>query len=593
MATSQPPGSDDSGDSSDSDDPSDHDDPPAPPEAPSVSLTPQPIKSFLFSWDAVDGATQYRLLENPDGQSGFVEVAILEEGTAEYRHEVFLPSRVSASYILQACNDVDCTDSAPVMVDGSLAEAAGYIKASNTHMIGDGFTDVADDFGHAVALSADGSTLAVGAYGEDGAGAGVNGDQHDHSAMGNGAVYVFRREAGVWQQHAYLKASVPANTYRFGYSLALSADGRTLAVGAERDHTAVRESGSVYVFVLDESGWREEALLKTSNADVGDYFGTALALSSDGNRLAASSPREDSDGNDNSDNSVSNSGAVYIFDRVDGSWTEQALLKAPNPDAEDHFGSSLALSVDGLVLGVTARGEDSDARGVDDTEKLADNSAEDSGAAYVFEFDAESGWAFKNYLKASNSEAGDQFGSSLALSGDGQTMVVGATLEDSSATGVDGDQTYNSAVYSGAAYVFVRNADGWQQQAYLKASNSQNNDHFGSAVALSDDGSTLVIGAPDEDGATTGLNGDEYDDQSNMNSGAVYGFVRSDGVWQQFSYVKASNTGGWDYFGGALALSADATTLAVGAKGEDSAATGIGGDQEDNGAEKSGAVYLY
>src|SRR5215831_5975309 len=88
------------------------------------------------------------------------------------------------------------------------------------------------------------------------------------------------------------------------------------------------------------------------------------------------------------------------------------------------------------------------------------------------------------YIKASNTDRGDQFGSSVALSGN--TLVVGANFEASAATGVNGNQTDNSAHNAGAAYVFVRDGTNWSQQAYLKASNTESNDNF-SRVAISGD----------------------------------------------------------------------------------------------------------
>ncbi len=116
---------------------------------------------------------------------------------------------------------------------------------------------------------------------------------------------------------------------------------------------------------------------------------------------------------------------------------------------------------------------DSNATGVNGDQ--ADNSAGNSGAAYVFTRDSTT-WTQQAYLKASNTEANDYFGYSVTISGD--TLVVGAPYEDSAATGVDGEQKYNLAADSGAAYVFTRGGTTWSQQAYLKASNTGSNDYF-------------------------------------------------------------------------------------------------------------------
>src|SRR5262249_8473838 len=147
---------------------------------------------------------------------------------------------------------------------------------------------------------------------------------------------------------------------------------------------------------------------------------------------------------------------------------------------------------------------------------------------------------------------------------------------------------------SGAAYIFARTGGTWAQQAYVKASNTDANDLFGFALALSSDGNTLAVGASAESSSATGINGNQGDNTA-MASGAVYVFVRSGGTWAQEAYVKASNTNAHDGFGyyHRIALSADGSTLAVGAAGEASGTTGINGSQADNSSAFSGAVYVY
>src|SRR5262245_6223338 len=100
----------------------------------------------------------------------------------------------------------------------------------------------------------------------------------------------------------------------------------------------------------------------------------------------------------------------------------------------------------------------------------------------------------QGYLKASNTNANDEFGYLIAFSGD--TLVVGAPNEDSNAAGVNGDQTNNSSADSGAVYVFTRTGGVWTQQAYLKASIPNSGDQFGVSVAI--DGDTLAVGAMNE-----------------------------------------------------------------------------------------------
>ena len=198
------------------------------------------------------------------------------------------------------------------------------------------------------------------------------------------------------------------------------------------------------------------------------------------------------------------------------------------------------------------------------------------------------------YFKASNTAASDYFGTSVTLSGDGTTLVVGADSEDSSAIGVNGDQASNAAASSGAVYVYVRDVAGaWSQQAYVKASNTGTSDWFGASVALSGAGSTLAVGVRFEDGNATGMGGNQASNGA-VESGAIYVLERDGaGAWSQRSYVKASNTGADDRFGASVALSETGSTLAAGAYQEDSNASGIGGDQASNGISDFGAVYLY
>ena len=126
------------------------------------------------------------------------------------------------------------------------------------------------------------------------------------------------------------------------------------------------------------------------------------------------------------------------------------------------------------------------------------------------------------YVKASNTQAYDYFGTTLSLSGDGHTLAVGANSEDSNATGIGGDQNDNSAGRSGAVYVFIRSSGGdWLQQAYVKASNTQAGDNFCTALSLSGDGDTLAVGAKFEASNATGIGGDQTDNSA-FGAGAVY-----------------------------------------------------------------------
>src|SRR5260221_6190414 len=235
--------------------------------------------------------------------------------------------------------------------------------------------------------------------------------------------------------------------------------------------------------------------------------------------------------------------------------SQQAYLKASNTDRGDSLGGSVAVSGNTMVVG--APSECSNATGVNGNQN--DNSAGSSGAAYVFVRSA-SGWSQEAYLKASNTGANDQFGTTVALSDD--TVVVGAPGESSQATGVNGNQSDNDAPYSGAAYVFVRSGTNWTQQGYLKASNTELLDLFGISVTVS--GDTIVVGANRESSRATGVNGDESDNSAQY-AGPAYVFVRSGTNWSQQAYLKASNTGGGGFFGGSVAVSKG--TVVAGGRG--------------------------
>ncbi|WP_293256783.1 DUF4215 domain-containing protein [Nannocystis sp.] len=332
---------------------------------------------------------------------------------------------------------------------------------------------------------------------------------------------------------------------------------------------------------------------KASNTQSGDVFGELIALSADGNTLAVGAQGEDSAATgingDQANNAAVDAGAVYVFVRAGKAWSQQAYVKASNTGSGDGFGVNLALSANGDTLAVAAFQEDSAATGIDGDQDS--NTAPTSGAVYVFAR-ANSVWSQQAYVKASNAEANDAFGIGVALSGDGDTLAVGAQGEDSAATGVGGDQASNAVTGSGATYVFVRTNNSWSQQAYIKASNTGSGDFFGNRLALSGNGDTLAVAARDENSAATGINGNQADNTA-VGAGAAYVFVRVNNAWSQQAYVKASNAQKSDHFGWSIALSTNGNTLAVGANFEDSAATGINGDQANNAAADSGAAYVF
>ncbi|MFS1526376.1 FG-GAP repeat protein [Microbulbifer sp. 2304DJ12-6] len=570
----------------------------APRQPQNFGLSFEAIKLFRFKWDTVEGASHYRLQENPDGVSGFSQVGEdIPQGTETFALEAPLYARTNAQYFLQACNEGGCSDSEIVSISGSLVESIGYFKASNT--------DPIDLFGSSVSLSNDGNTLAVGVVNEDSNATGINGDQSNNDLVESGAVYVFVRNDITWAQQAYIKASNTNLDDRFGKAVSLSGDGNTLAVGThgedsnatgingDQSNNDFIESGAVYMFARTGTTWTQQAYIKASNTNLDDRFGVTVSLSGDGNTLAVGAPNESSNatgiGGDQTNNDGWFSGAAYIFVRTEATWVQQAYVKASNTDIGDAFGQSVSLSRDGNTLAVGAYNEESNATGIDGNQTNNDDWS--SGAVYIF-VRTEATWAQQAYVKASNAGKSDTFGRPVSLSGDGNTLAVGAYNEASNATGIDGDQSNNDFYGSGAVYVFARTGITWAQQAYVKASNTDRGGLFGHSVSLSGDGNSLGVGALNEKSNARGINGNQANTDEGS-SGAVYVFARTNTTWSQQAYVKANNTEREDFFSTSVSLSGDGNTLAVGAEGEDSDATGIDGDSTNNDAPVSGAVYVY
>jgi hypothetical protein len=437
-------------------------------------------------------------------------------------------------------------------VDAGDAHRPTYLKASNT--------DRRDWFG--VGLAWSGDDLVVGASREASTATGIDGDQDDDSAPDSGAVYVFRRSESAdpeWAQKTYIKASNAGAGDRFGYSVAPAGD--LMAIGAFGESSAARgldgdqsddsapASGAVYVFQRDGDDWQQGAYIKASNSEAGDLFGFSVALW--GDTLAVGAPLEDGSATgvegDQAACCASDSGAVYVFQRVGEEWQQEAYIKSSNTDIGHNFGYAVSLYQDTLVVG----------------------SPNFDNAVYTFERSGSS-WQEEFRLRGTYADVADRFGCSVALWG-GEVLAVGASNDD-----------------GGVAYVFQRTLTGWRADARVKGSHTGYSDDFGTSVAL--DGRLLVVGAPGEAINARGVDGDPRD-RSLTESGAAYAFWRGDTTWDQQAYIKASNAGVADIFGASVAIRDG--VVAVGARGEASAATGIDGKQSDNTAGDSGAVYIY
>jgi predicted NBD/HSP70 family sugar kinase len=365
-----------------------------------------------------------------------------------------------------------------------------------------------DSLGYATALSSDGNTCAVGACTDDNTG-----------GTDAGSVYVFTRSGAAWTQQARLQAADAAASDRFGYSVALSSDGNTCAIGAMADSNSGGSfAGSVYVFTRSGSTWVQQARLQAGDAAADDQFGFCVALSSDGNTCVVGANRDDNTGG-------TNTGSAYIFTRSGSTWTQQARLQAGDVVESDNFGYAAALSSDGNTCAVGAP-------------YFGSASA---GAVYIY---TRSGTTWTQQAQLHSSDAGnfDFLGTSVALSSDGNLCVTGAE-GDNNTGGTD----------AGSVYVFTRSGATWTQQARLQAADAEASDRFGYSVALSSDGNTCAIGAM-------------ADSNSGGNfAGSAYVFTRSGSTWVQQTRLQAADAAANDQFGFCVALSSTGRTISVGA----------------------------
>lgn len=534
------------------------------------------------------------------GTTYTVEIIPLVEGT------ISISVPVGSAYDAAGNgNTVSNTLSWTFAASGTFYKQQAYVKPGNVN----DWTQ----FGTSVAI--DGDFLAVGSYAEQSGYTGVfNGSTipaggYDYDS---GAVYVYKRSGVNWIQDAYIKSTIPYESQWFGNSLDLH--GNTLAVGVLQEHnlavttiwngtTPVEERlsdnvGAVYVYARTQSGWAMESYIKAAHQRWYYYFSYDISLYD--NTLVVSTIDDESNTttilsgeNTAKDNSLTDVGAVYVYRRANGVWQQEAYIKASNAGQGDIFGQSVSLYKDTLV--VSAMSEDSSATGVTNgaTSSL-DNSSADSGAVYVYVRN-NSIWTQQAYIKAGNSEAGDFFGSSVSVFED--TLAVGAKREDSNQSTISNNATSsvdNSAINSGAVYIYKRTGVNWAQEAYIKAKNPFDNNEFGHEVVLQKD--RLAVAAPNErSNSKLILNGENVDyDTSLANAGAVYVYERSGTSWSQVSYIKASNTLLDGYFGWHLDM--DGATLVVSEPGDSSNQNSItnGSTSSTNTSlQLSGAAFVY
>jgi hypothetical protein len=366
-----------------------------------------------------------------------------------------------------------------------------------------------DNFGFSISL--DSNTALIGAPGDD-----------DNGAY-SGSVYVFIRTSTNWTQQVKLHASDGEDNDYFGGSVSLDDD--TVLIGACGDDDNGRYSGSAYVFIRNGTTWTQQAKLLASDGATEDFFGRSVSLSGDTALIGAFYD----------DDNGYYSGSAYIFTRTGTTWAQQTKLLASDGTVGDCFGYSVSLDGDTALIGVASD----------------DASGSDSGSAYVFTRSGTT-WIQQAKLLASDGGYGDNFGNSVAISGD--TALIGAFNDD------DNHQTN-----SGSAYVFTRTGTTWTQQAKLLASDITYEEFFGYSVSLDVD--TALIGA-------------YYGDGTEMDTGSAYVFTRTGTTWIQQAKLIASDGAADDEFGNSVFLAGDTALI------------GAFSDDNENGFD-SGSVYAF
>lgn len=393
------------------------------------------------------------------------------------------------------------TDTAAVDVNAAPAEVAvAYGKRTllNSQKLSAAEALSGDMIGTSIALSDSGSSLLVGASGDDLAG------------TDSGAVYSYKYDNGQWALHQKITSPAAGQplTY-FGSAVALNEEGKLAVVGASGENGDI---GAAYVLVRRDGSWHVTARLAAADGAAGDYFGSQVALSADGLTAVVASP-----------NAAEGQGVVYVFVDQGGAWTLQARLVASDGGAEDGFGVSLALSDDGSRLLVGAA---SDKREI--------------GAAYVYQR-AGGAWAEAQKLTASDPAEGDRFGFPVAISGDGSLALISAVGDSS---------------YTGAAYSFSFDGATWAEQQKFVAPDAFGMTSFGSSLAMSDDGSTAIIGAF----GTEGTAGSTYVFKHKTNRDGVL-------AWKDWGKLLANDRSTQDFFGTTSALDANGSRAVIGANG--------------------------
>ena len=367
-----------------------------------------------------------------------------------------------------------------------------------------------DFLGYSVAMDANGTRVVVGAYGKTVSGNG--------SA---GALYVFTRSGSSWTQEAKITASPVGSGHYFGCAVDIDSTGTRIVAGAYQATTlGITGAGQAYIFTSTGTTWAQEKQFIASDYATNDYFGWAVCIDDAGSRAIVTARLANTSG-------TTDAGKAYVFSRSGTTWTQEAILSANDRTTNDYFGHSVDITSDA-------------SRAIVGSMNHPVTGSAGAGASYIYSR-AGSSWTQEAILTASDKASGDAFGSSVSIASDGSRCVVGARIAD---PGVNN---------AGKAYVFTRSGTTWTQEAILTANDKAADDFFGYSIAMSGDGSKVIIAAIGADPG--GLSA----------AGAVYIFTRSGTSWGQSSKVSASDKAASDNFGCSVSISSDGTRFISGA----------------------------